>query len=988
MRKILSCIITIAILAGIFCVPVNASSDISSAQAYKPDIAEETLMGLGVISSDGYDPDAHVSRADFAVAISSLCGFVPNNKIYNDAMDYTYGNDANNILITSDSEQIFTDVDKTMPEYNAINAMCLNGYMNGISATHFAPYYDMTLEQVIKVIVSMLGYDTLAQYEGGYPTGYMNVAGRFKLTNGINTSDSRYITYNTLCNIIYNAFDVNVCEVSSIGADGFVEYTKSEKTFLNECAGIYKITGTMTDNGISTFYGNSDVGAEYVVVDKIKMAVGSYPSLRSYLGRYADVYYTENKAGRKTLRYITATEGDNAVNFDIDDFGSYTSGSISYYTENGKKVTKKLASNLKVIYNFDVLKSYDAQIFDFLYGDVTLSCSDSGSTYDVLIINDYMVGKVKKKDAARSLVYTETLYTNMNSVKTIDLSEESDKVVIITDANGTAINYDAITPGSVVSVMKSSDGSFVELKVCDSQVKSFTVQALAVSDVYEISDGNVAYTLKGVDHLDSSFSIRTGDVYDLYFDYKGNLIWVENLADSTDLEMGILLDAEVTGSGFDDGYAVKIYTKDGIFGIYNFKNKLILNHDTVDAKVAFNALTSDKYINDTVLYRVDEEGALKALVLPLSYGEQDTDNRGWYEVSPQVRLSRYEGESDSDWLTYFESEDVVKYVRSEQGNSLNRFMMYDKANSTVFTVPSKAENFNDEKKFSVNVMTPRSNVLQLINMYDKEQDTIAPKALIMSASGGADGGDVVNTRGYLITKISKSVDEDGEDVTLLSGYIMDLYASNVSSANLILDNEVVFIGEYGGRDGKYAEGHDKYDDDFPVLDNTEPEHDFELDGPASPEELQVGDIIRYDTNEEGNVSRIRMVYDLSEDKTYNSGKEIKTDSWTHQFKYGYTFGGYPLSTQGGKYVRLCADEPHTVDTTDVTYMMDSSKVVVHEVNLKTLIVEEVRGGVSVKVGSIEDIVSYNDSGDLASGEYNKVVAIAYMAMPIGTVVYK
>ena len=69
-------------------------------------------------------------------------------------------------------------------------------------------------------------------------------------------------------------------------------------------------------------------------------------------------------------------------------------------------------------------------------------------------------------------------------------------------------------------------------------------------------------------------------------------------------------------------------------------------------------------------------------------------------------------------------------------------------------------------------------------------------------------------------------------------------------------------------------------------------------------------------------------------------------------------------------------------------MMDSSKVVVHEVNLKTLIVEEVRGGVSVKVGSIEDIVSYNDSGDLASGEYNKVVAIAYMAMPIGTVVYK
>ena len=123
MRKILSCIITIAILAGLFCVPVNSLADTASYEAYKPDIAEETLMGLGVISPENYDPDAHVSRADFAVAISALCGFIPNDKVYNDAMDYTYGSDTNKILITSDAEQIFTDVDKTIPEYNAINAM-------------------------------------------------------------------------------------------------------------------------------------------------------------------------------------------------------------------------------------------------------------------------------------------------------------------------------------------------------------------------------------------------------------------------------------------------------------------------------------------------------------------------------------------------------------------------------------------------------------------------------------------------------------------------------------------------------------------------------------------------------------------------------------------------------------------------------------------------------------------------------------------------
>ena len=50
------------------------------------------------------------------------------------------------------------------------------GVTGGIGNGMFGPEDPVTYEQAVKMIVSALGYDLVANNKGGYPTGYLAVA--------------------------------------------------------------------------------------------------------------------------------------------------------------------------------------------------------------------------------------------------------------------------------------------------------------------------------------------------------------------------------------------------------------------------------------------------------------------------------------------------------------------------------------------------------------------------------------------------------------------------------------------------------------------------------------------------------------------------------------------------------------------------------------------------------------------------------------------
>lgn len=974
MRKILAYIITITLLAGLFSLPVAVMAEENTAYS-EPDIAEQTLLGFGVFDKEIYNSDALLSRADFAEIISSLCNFVPENKNYLENMDIIFGQDKKDELITTSEEQIFDDVDNTMEAFEAINAVYRMGYMKGITPTHFAPHYDITAGEVVKVIISMLGRDRLASYKGGYPNGYMEVARSLKLLNGISVASSDFITLRETANLIYNAFDINVYEISGIDGDGAEVYTESEETFLTYCASLYKAEGEMTDNGISTYYGASKVGQDMVVVGGVSMYIGSADYMRGYLGRNITAYYAKDVSGKKYLIYATLTGEDKAKTFSADSFAGYTSSAMKYYDEKGKLNTLNLASSLKVIYNNNTLTRFNADTFDFLFGDITLVSTSGSSKYDVIIVNDYMVGKINKIVSSDKKVYSETNYASMGAIKSLNLEADNGKIVIITDENGNTLDFEALSRGNVISVAKSKDGSYISVKVCSSQVNAFELVNYSIGDNLEITNGEQTYVLKGISSLTDSLNLKTGELYDLYFDYEGNLIWMENLLDSTDLKKAFLIDAGKNETGLDSTSAIKLYTADSELVVYELDKKVIINHKSVESDKAISEIINSK--GKIVLYRADKEtGILKAIVTPLEFGADDKDGRGWYEVNPYVVLSA-EGKSTEEqnaYKDYLENDFVgTKYSYQSNGGYLNKAMVYDKKATTLFAVPSTKDEYDNEKKFYINKVTFQNNSSYYINAYDSDQNAIMPSVMAFAVGGGSASGDAVSQRYvFVVSKVTNIVDSEGEQTKAYRGYIMDFDKKSATETTLPVSTEVEFV------DGSNKSG-------------------------AAVVDIAPGDIIRYATNSDGEISAIFVSYDMSKKTAYPFGTP------SLQWYDNDTYAGYPYITDGN-YVKLTAVEPHEVEDAAYQNWIDSGysesdynaalaehkyfasreNSIFHVLTKVILVVEEgARGEIAIRTGTADDVVSYEESGELSSGEYDIIVGTeTSWGHTIGTVIYK
>ncbi len=102
----------------------------------------------------------------------------------------------------------FTDVDAEHWAYPYIayakQADIIDGYPDG----SFKPESDITCAEAAKVFVSLLGYTSFAEQNGGYPTGYMKAASRYGIMNGLEIKAEYPITRSDTAIMVCNALDI------------------------------------------------------------------------------------------------------------------------------------------------------------------------------------------------------------------------------------------------------------------------------------------------------------------------------------------------------------------------------------------------------------------------------------------------------------------------------------------------------------------------------------------------------------------------------------------------------------------------------------------------------------------------------------------------------------------------------------------------------------------------------------------------------------
>ena len=226
------------------CVMVFGTVTMAAGSGY-PDVADDaayaeavkTLSALNIFKGDengNFNPDATITRAEMAKVLCTMLN-------------------TGDLATTATS---FADVPAShwASGYIAYAQQlgCIDGYGNG----NFGPEDPVTYVQVVKLVMATLGYTSMANEFGGYPTGYLYVAANQEVTKGAVAGNDEPAARSLVAVLVNNAMNTPVMERVTYGTDarwevldggiGSGNIKREFKTLLTKQK-IYKVEGSITD---------------------------------------------------------------------------------------------------------------------------------------------------------------------------------------------------------------------------------------------------------------------------------------------------------------------------------------------------------------------------------------------------------------------------------------------------------------------------------------------------------------------------------------------------------------------------------------------------------------------------------------------------------------------------------------------------------------------------------------------------------------------
>jgi len=167
MKKILSLILTICLIATIVAIPATARfNDVASDAYYRASV--ERLSNLGIIGGVGdgnFSPYTELTRAQFARIATIVAGH-------------------ENEVIGNASSRRFTDVEAWHWANGYINTVARHGIITGYPAGDYRPDQAVNFGEAVTIVLRLLGWDH-EDLGHNWPLAYVNKARELGLTTGI-----------------------------------------------------------------------------------------------------------------------------------------------------------------------------------------------------------------------------------------------------------------------------------------------------------------------------------------------------------------------------------------------------------------------------------------------------------------------------------------------------------------------------------------------------------------------------------------------------------------------------------------------------------------------------------------------------------------------------------------------------------------------------------------------------------------------------------
>lgn len=144
------------------------------------------------------------------------------------------------ISVSSSSKQVYKDVGPEHNQYAAINMANMMGYVS--DAENFRPDDPIKFSEAVTILCNVNGYSRMADINGGWPGGYINMAYEYDLTDNIKVIDQRQLmNMKDSCILLANALTAPMMKVTVTGV-GEAQYSEDEdETILSKFHGLKEI---------------------------------------------------------------------------------------------------------------------------------------------------------------------------------------------------------------------------------------------------------------------------------------------------------------------------------------------------------------------------------------------------------------------------------------------------------------------------------------------------------------------------------------------------------------------------------------------------------------------------------------------------------------------------------------------------------------------------------------------------------------------------
>lgn len=822
LKKVISSVAALTMVASSVAAFAVDFPDVESTASYAQAVQE--LSALDVIS--GYDdgtfgPDKLVTRAEIT-------------KMIVDALAERSSAEA------STESTKFADVSADHWAKGYINQGVANGFIAGMSDTEFDPDANVTYVQAQKMLVSAIGYETYAQAQGGWPTGYKTYAASLDITKGISgITDSTELTRAQVAQMIDNAMDAPLCVIASWKTEWNGSKTpnlevrdgkegRAYETLFTEKHDAYKVYGRVTETSKTgsvdtdkvTFqvekadnFDDEEVKADSPVSED--MYIGDSKA-DNYLRTYSQALIQKNDDDEFTILSIAAAAANKSVTVASEDFDENKSTDEALYffpagTTKGSTKYQLDTTNGVTIYINGVESSKSiAELRDYLDKNETASVTlqketETGSTstsakYNTIMVSSYVtaiVDEVIDKTNETSVNF-DTYSSGIQAKMTVN--KDDDNYTYSFKLDGKDIEAKDLQQNDVLNISYDTTGSFKGSSFYDVIVTRNVVDGVKCTS---INDSKGEYTIGGTKYKAAEgmdIDVETSTEYSLYLDHFGRIAKADE--NSVSKNYGVLKNIYKKAGG---DYMAQIITKNGTEEEYK------VDSDNVTAYKSY-------------LVKSDADGAV-----------YDSTNKKTDAYPKQV--VEYSVSSSSNKITIKNGGVIAPTTADaeykESGNKIGSVKMAD---STVILDLSEVD--TKDTYSVVSSLNDGSNYVAY--GYDKSKSDNTYRFVIITEGTSS----VFNSETQLaIFNGSEVVDNDGDK----TAYNLVV---NGEEKQFVLDDDVVITGNAGK-----TVAEDAFDE---------------------------GDVLVYATNSEGYISRIYSVFAAQNVLNGSSFEDFRTNAFKKQ----------------------------------------------------------------------------------------------------------